>query len=276
MKKSVLSMVAVAALVFGMTSCNGAKKTSEEAEKTEEAAVIAGKAPKDLLTEELKQETIQLLKDMPDSDIPYRLSTGEVKVNVGDIKYMVPVGKAAELSTPTQKARALGMYMADYNVLKAIGKPTAEVEGVIAKLATDLNVSFVLDILKEQAPKDATKEQLQAFLNAQEDKIIEKMAAENKVDAEVEMLGAASAEYACLIANPTLVVEGDATSAGLSTNMEKRVSMLEEVVADLAAYYPDLKQLGETIAPLKEKVASIQSARAANAEIMGIRDALLK
>ena len=185
MKKSVLSMLAVAALVFGMTSCNGAKKTSEEAEKTEEAAVIAGKAPKDLLTEELKQETIQLLKDMPDSDIPYRLSTGEVKVNVGDIKYMVPVGKAAELSTPTQKARALGMYMADYNVLKAIGKPTAEVEGVIAKLATDLNVSFVLDILKEQAPKDATKEQLQAFLNAQEDKIIEKMAAENKVDAEV-------------------------------------------------------------------------------------------
>ena len=169
---------------------------------------------------------------------------------------MMPVGKAAELSTPTQKARALGMYMADYNVLKAIGKPTAEVEGVIAKLATDLNVSFVLDILKEQAPKDATKEQLQAFLNAQEDKIIEKMAAENKVDAEVEMLGA--------------------TSAGLSTNMEKRVSMLEEVVADLAAYYPDLKQLGETIAPLKEKVASIQSARAANAEIMGIRDALLK
>ena len=270
MKKSVLSMLAVAALVFGMTSCNGAKKTSEEAEKTEEAAVIAGKAPKDLLTEELKQETIQLLKDMPDSDIPYRLSTGEVKVNVGDIKYMMPVGKAAELSTPTQKARALGMYMADYNVLKAIGKPTAEVEGVIAKLATDLNVSFVLDILKEQAPKDATKEQLQAFLNAQEDKIIEKMAAENKVDAEVEMLGAASAEY------PTLVVEGDATSAGLSTNMEKRVSMLEEVVADLAAYYPDLKQLGETIAPLKEKVASIQSARAANAEIMGIRDALLK
>ena len=134
----------------------------------------------------------------------------------------------------------------------------------------------VLDILKEQAPKDATKEQLQAFLNAQEDKIIEKMAAENKIDAEVEMLGAASAEYACLVANPTLVVEGDATSAGLSTNMEKRVSMLEEVVADLAAYYPDLKQLGETIAPLKEKVASIQSARAANAEIMGIRDALLK
>ena len=273
MKKSVLSMLAVAALVFGMTSCNGAKKTSEEAEKTEEAA---GKAPKDLLTEELKQETIQLLKDMPDSDIPYRLSTGEVKVNVGDIKYMMPVGKAAELSTPTQKAPALGMYMADYNVLKAIGKSTAEVEGVIAKLATDLNVSFVLDILKEQAPKDATKEQLQAFLNAQEDKIIEKMAAENKVDAEVEMLGAASAEYACLVANPTLVVEGDATSAGLSTNMEKRVSMLEEVVADLAAYYPDLKQLGETIAPLKEKVASIQSARAANAEIMGIRDALLK
>ena len=157
-----------------------------------------------------------------------------------------------------------------------MGQPAAEVEAVIAKLATDLNISFVLDILKEQAPKDATKEQVQAFLQSQEDKIIEKMAAENKIDVEVEMLGAASAEYACLIANPTLVVKGDATSAGLSANMEKRVSMLEEVVADLANYYPDLKQLGAAISPLKEKVATIQDARAANAEITGIRDSLLK
>lgn len=276
MKKSVLSVLAVAALTFGMVSCNGAKKSNEEATKTEEAAAQAGNVSKDLLTEELKQETILLLKDMPDSEIPYRLNNGEVEVNVGDIKYMLPVAKAAELSTSTLKARALGMYMADYNVLKAMGQPTAELEKVIAKLATDLNITFVLDILKEEAPKDATKEQLQAFLNGQEDKIIEKMAAENKIDVEVEMLGGASAEYACLIANPTLVVKGDATSAGLSENMEKRVSMLGEVVSDLSAYYPDLKQLGEIISPLKEKVASYQEARAANAEIMGIRDALLK
>ena len=258
-----------------MISCNGAKK-SNEAEKTEEAAVIAGKAPKDLLTEEVKQETVKFLADMPESEIPYRLSSGEVQVKVGDLTYMLPVAKAAELSTATQKARALGMYMADYNVLKAIGQPTAEVEGAIVKLATDLNVSFVLDILKEEAPKDATKEQLQAFMNAQEDKIIDKMAAENKIDVQIEILGASSAEYACLLANPTLVIKGDATSAGLSDNMLKRVTMLEEVVADLASYYPDLQQLGTTISPLKEKVGTIQDARAANAEIMGIRDALLK
>lgn len=258
-----------------MISCNGAKK-SNEAEKTEEAAVIAGKAPKDLLTEEVKQETVKFLADMPESEIPYRLSSGEVQVKVGDLTYMLPVAKAAELSTATQKARALGMYMADYNVLKAIGQPTAEVERAIVKLATDLNVSFVLDILKEEAPKDATKEQLQAFMNAQEDKIIDKMAAENKIDVQIEILGASSAEYACLLANPTLVIKGDATSAGLSDNMLKRVTMLEEVVADLASYYPDLQQLGTTISPLKEKVGTIQDARAANAEIMGIRDALLK
>ena len=258
-----------------MVSCNGAKKTND-AEKTEEAAVIAGKAPKDLLTEEVKQETVKFLADMPESELPYRLSSGEVQVKVADLTYMLPVAKAAELSTATLKARALGMYMADYNVLKAIGQSTAEVEGAIVKLATDLNVSFVLDILKEQAPKDATKEQLQAFMNAQEDKIIDKMAAENKIDVQIEILGASSAEYACLLANPTLVVKGDATSAGLSENMLKRVTMLEEVVADLASYYPDLQQLGTILSPLKTKVGSIQEARAANAEIMGIRDALLK
>lgn len=67
-----------------------------------------------------------------------------------------------------------------------------------------------------------------------------------------------------------------AESAGGSFSIHSQIGEGTEVVADLAAYYPDLKQLGETIAPLKEKVASIQSARAANAEIMGIRDALLK
>lgn len=33
MKKSVLSMLAVAALVFGMTSCNGAKKNKRRSRK---------------------------------------------------------------------------------------------------------------------------------------------------------------------------------------------------------------------------------------------------
>lgn len=276
MKKSFISMLAVAAIVFGMTSCNGAKKTNDDAAKTEEAAVIAGNIPKDLLTEELKTETIRLLKDMPDSDIPYRISTGEVKIGVGDMKYMLPVAKAAELTTPSQKARACGMYMADYSVLKAMGQPTTDVEGVLVKLTADLNVSYVLDILKEAAPANASKEDLQAFLKGQEDKIIEKMANDNKVDMEVEMLGGLSAEYACLIANPTLVVKGDATSAGLSDNMVKRVQILEQIVGDLAAYYPELKQLGDTIKPLQEKTASIAEARAANAEIMGIRDALVK
>lgn len=276
MKKSILSMLTVAAVVFSMTSCNGAKKTNDEAEKTEAAAVIAGSAPRSLLTEELKQETLLLLKDMPDSEIPYRISTGEVKVGVGDLSYMLPVAKAAELTTPTQKARVCGMYLADYNILKAIGQPTAEVEGVLVKLTADLNISFLLDILKEQAPANATKEQLQAFLDNQEDKIIEKMYNENKVDVEIEMLGAASAEYACLLANPSLVVKGDATSAGLSDNMMKRVDILNEIVADLSVYYPDLKQLGEIISPLKQKVETIQSAREANAEIISIRDSLLK
>lgn len=277
MKKSFISMLTVAAVILGMTSCNGTKKTNDnEAAKTEEAAVIAGNIPKDLLTEELKTETIQLLKDMPDSDIPYRISTGEVKVSVGDIKYMLPVSKAAELNTPAQKARACGMYMADYSILKSMGQPTADVEGVLVKLTADLNISYVLDVLKQAAPANATKEQMRAFMKDQEDQIIEKMANDNKIDAEVEMLGGLSAEYACLMANPTLVIKGDATSAGLSDNMVKRIEILNQIVADLATYYPDLTQLGTTISPLKNKMATIQDARAANAEIMGIRDALLK
>ena len=55
--------------------------------------------------------------------------------------------------------------------------------------------------------------------------------------------------------------------------MERNKKKAEEAAAEMAKASATV---GETIAPLKEKVASIQSARAANAEIMGIRDALLK
>ena len=141
--------------------------------------------------------------------------------------------------------------MADYNVLKAIGKPTAEVEGVIAKLATDLNVSFVLDILKEQAPKDATKEQLQAFLNAQEDKIIEKMAAENQVDAEVEMLGAASVSYT------HLYVQVDAESGELLIYDEEDVLVEKTIIFDWVNTACDDDQFTQQVAATLKAVLAV-------------------
>lgn len=275
MKKSILSMLAIAAIVFGMASCNGAKKANE-AQTTEDSAVVAGNVPKDLLTVELKQETTKLLEDMPSSDIPYRLSTGDIKIAVGNTKYMLPVSKAAELTTPAQKSRALGIYIADINIQKVMKQPTTELESAISKLAADLNVTSVLDILKEPMPVKTTKDELNTFMKNQEKKIVDKLAEENKMDVAVEIMGGAAAENACLLANPSLVIKGDATSAGLSDNMVKRIDILGQVISDLSNYYPDLKQLSETITPLKEKVATIQAARAANADIMAIRDALVK
>lgn len=277
MKKSFVGLFTIAAVLFGTISCNGDKKAKDDAAKeTEEAAVIAGNIPKSLLKEELKTETIQLLHDLPDSDIPYLISSGEITVNVGDAGYMLPVAKAAELTSMSQKARACGIYLADYNVLAITNQPTAEVEGVLAKLTTDLNISYLLDILKGAAPKDASKEQIQSFYAAQEDKMIKALADDDKINIAIDILGGAASEYACLVANPSLVVKGDATVAGLSENMEKRIEMLGEITGDLSEYYPEMKTLGETIIPLKDKVTSIQAARDANADIMGIRNSLLK
>lgn len=276
MKRSIVSLLTASALIVGMVSCSGGKKAKEDAAK-EEAAVIAGNVPKSLLTEELKTETIRLLNDMPESDLPYRISSGEVTIGVGNLKYMLPVAKAGELTTQSQKARACGMYFSDYNVLAITGQPTTEVEAVLTKLTTDLNISYVMNTLKVAAPaKTATKEEVQKFYADQENKIVKALADDDKLNLVIELLAGASAEYACLMANPSLVVKGDATTAGLSENMERRVVVLGEITADLSEYYPELGNLGSTIAPLKEKTATIQTARDANADIMGIRDALLK
>ncbi|SEF45811.1 hypothetical protein [Parabacteroides chinchillae] len=276
MKKSFVSLLTVAAFLFGMASCNSSAKKAEAEAQTEQEAVIAGEVSKNLLTEELKVEVSQFLKDMPESDLAYKLATGEVTVSVANTDFMLPVSKASELTTQAQKARACGMYFADLNILKAMKKPTTDVENVLVKLTTDLNIPFVIDIMKESAPANASKEEVNAFMKAQEDKLIDAMMENDKADIEIELLGGMSVEYAYLLANPGLVVKGDAISAGLSDNMIKRLDTLQQIVGDLSKYYPDLSQLGETIAPLKEMVVSVNAARAAQKDIEAMRTNLLK
>ena len=182
----------------------------------------------------------------------------------------------SELNTQAQKARACGIYFADLNVLKAMKKPTTDIENVLVKLTTDLDIPFAIDIMKESAPANASKEELSKFMKDQENKLIDAMMENDKADVELELLGGMAVEYAIVYANPGLVVKGDAISAGLSENMEKRIGIIQQITADLAKYYPDLEQLGTTIAPLSGMVATINTARESKAKIEEMRANLLK
>ena len=265
MKKSFVSLLTIAAITFGMVSCNSSKKQDAAEQKVEEEAAIAGEVSKGLLTAELKDEVTRFLKDMPDSELPYKVSTGEVTISVANTDFMLPVSKVSELNTQAQKARACGIYFADLNVLKAMKKPT-----------TDLDIPFAIDIMKESAPANASKEELSKFMKDQENKLIDAMMENDKADVELELLGGMAVEYAIVYANPGLVVKGDAISAGLSENMEKRIGIIQQITADLAKYYPDLEQLGTTIAPLSGMVATINTARESKAKIEEMRANLLK
>jgi hypothetical protein len=276
MKKSFVSLLTIAAITFGMASCNSSKKQDAAEQKVEEEAAIAGEVSKGLLTAELKDEVTRFLKDMPDSELPYKVSTGEVTISVANTDFMLPVSKVSELNTQAQKARACGIYFADLNVLKAMKKPTTDIENVLVKLTTDLDIPFAIDIMKESAPANASKEELSKFMKNQENKLIDAMMENDKADVELELLGGMAVEYAIVYANPGLVVKGDAISAGLSENMEKRIGIIQQITADLAKYYPDLEQLGTTIAPLSGMVATINTARESKAKIEEMRANLLK
>ena len=276
MKKSFVSLLTIAAITFGMVSCNSSKKQDAAEQKVEEEAAIAGEVSKGLLTAELKDEVTRFLKDMPDSELPYKVSTGEVTISVANTDFMLPVSKVSELNTQAQKARACGIYFADLNVLKAMKKPTTDIENVLVKLTTDLDIPFAIDIMKESAPANASKEELSKFMKNQENKLIDAMMENDKADVELELLGGMAVEYAIVYANPGLVVKGDAISAGLSENMVKRIGIIQQITADLAKYYPDLEQLGTTIAPLSGMVATINTARESKAKIEEMRANLLK
>ncbi|MDR0995643.1 MAG: hypothetical protein LBL81_05060 [Tannerella sp.] len=277
MKKNAVYLLMAGVLMVGMAACGGKKANENKQEAArEKAAAEAGIPSKNLLTAEIKEETLSYLHDMPASELPYRLANGQVKIGVGNLSYMLPVQKADELTTPAQKARACGIYLSDYVVLKTLGQPGTELEKVLGKLTQDLDVTFVLNIVHESLPPAGTGDDFGRALQAQEKQIMDQMEANNKVDMEIELLGGMAAESACFYANPSLVVKGDATWAGLSDNMLKRLGILQQIISDLSNYYPDLKQLGEVLSPLKGKIGGVTETRAAKADILSIRNALLK
>ncbi|MDR0536898.1 MAG: hypothetical protein LBH04_02445 [Tannerellaceae bacterium] len=266
MRKHHIRLLIVALLTVSLASCTG-KKNKENAQ--ENAAAQAGLISKAVLTEELKSETVQLLKDMPDSDIPQRIAAGEITIGLANFDYMLPTATAAEATSSLQKARALGVFLADYNLLKVLGQPVEEVEAALTKLASDLDVTFILNN-RAGSPTEPLD------FRSQQENIINTLAEKDKIDIAVEILGGIIVENACLYANPSLVVKGDVTYAEtLSTNMLKRFDIIGEVIDDLATYYPDLKGLRETIAPLGDKLSSVNVARAARADIIDVRNKLL-
>ncbi|MDR2496401.1 MAG: hypothetical protein LBD21_04660 [Tannerellaceae bacterium] len=272
MKKSYV-IILTATFLLGLASCGG-KKAGDATQ--EAAAADAGTISKSVLTEEIKQETISLLTDLPASDIPQRIAAGEVEIAVGNLSYMLAPSKAAELTTASQKARALGIYIADYNVLRVLGQPLETIEGVLAKLTSDLDITFVLNTLKA-SPLPAGKDEIRGMLRAQEEAVINTLAANDKINVAVELLGGLAVENAYLYANPSLMVKGDISYVEtLSDNMLKRFDILGEIVGDISAYYPELKTLNETLSLLPDKLTSVDTARKANAEISGIRNQLLK
>ena len=90
MKRSFVSLLTIAAISMSLISCNNAKKENATPEQQmEQEAVIAGEVSKNLLTAELKDEVTRFLKDMPDSDLPYKLSTGEVEISVANTDFII-------------------------------------------------------------------------------------------------------------------------------------------------------------------------------------------
>ncbi|MGM9759755.1 MAG: hypothetical protein ACI30I_06525 [Parabacteroides sp.] len=275
MKRCIYRLLSIVVLSVGLISCGNNTKSTTEA-NLEEEAVIAGEVSRNLLTDELKTEVIQFLKNMPASDLVYQLSTGEVQISVANTDFLLPVSKVSDLNTSVQKARACGIYFADFQVLKALGKPTAELEQILVKLTTDLNVPFLVDIADRQVPANATKEEFRQFLKAQEGELIEAMMQNDKADIEIEMLGGLAVEYANIMANPGLTVKGNVAISGLTENMAKRLDVLLDITKDLSQYYPDMIQLGEILAPLKGMTTSVEVARTSQKDIEMMRASLLK
>ena len=120
MKKSFVSLLTIAAITFGMVSCNSSKKQDAAEQKVEEEAAIAGEVSKGLLTAELKDEVTRFLKDMPDSELPYKVSTGEAGQQGFRIEHTSPASTCLRYLL-RRLERIEGYEKADYRYRERIG-----------------------------------------------------------------------------------------------------------------------------------------------------------
>lgn len=146
MKK--ISILLVIASLMVLVSCGnqGGKKASTKAISTEEAYAQADfKIKMDSLIHSLSMlQSVPLGKDIKDGKITLTAKEKKVKPN-----YLLPLSKAKDLVTTSQKWSGMAMYDIDLQVAKFYDMPTQDLEQLLAKLALDVNSPATTALFKD-------------------------------------------------------------------------------------------------------------------------------
>lgn len=245
MKKLFISMLCISALV--LVSCGN--KASKKKDAVVEPKEVS--AQEQYLTEDLILKMNDLITSLGDFGlVPQMRAIFDGKVELTEKEkqvkpqFLMPLEKADELITLSQKSKALGVYFVDKSYAALYGIPTEPYDAILTRLSVETDNQGILeepDINIEINASD-TKDWVVSMGN----ELLEK----EKINQFIETAAAGVLENIYILSQDLdrYIVFFDDESA---SEISLRFVYLLEAANDLLPYYPELSSLITVIEPLR-------------------------
>lgn len=241
MKKIIFALLAISIVLFSSCGNNqGKKKTTKEATKTsvQEQYITADlKIKLDSLVSAMNQlGMLPIFQSAEQGKITLTEKEKKVKPN-----YLLPVYKANELTTLTQKYRAAMMYRVDLAIAELYGMPTADYKQTLAKLMVDINNPAFTQDLNEKAKNGEMKDIITKVYNEELENGTINFFYEAAVAGIVEQL------YVLTKNIDKFIVCFDDQSA---SEITYRFTLVHDGIVSLIPYHPEMQSLDTVLQPL--------------------------
>lgn len=242
MKKLSFLLVALSIVLFSACGNNqGKKKSAKEATKTvsvQEQYITADlKIKMDSLVASLEQlGMIPIFEDAQQGKIKLTDKEKKVKPN-----YLLPISKANDLVTLSQKYRAVMMYRVDMAIASLYDMPTEDYKQTLAKLVVDINnPAFTADLNAKAANGD-----VKGFITNIYNEQLENGSINFFWDAATA--GIIEQIYVLTKNIDKFIVCFDDQSA---SEITYRFSLVHDGISSLIPYHPEMKSLEAALHPL--------------------------
>jgi hypothetical protein len=245
MKKITIACMLAAALVLSACGNNASKKKDAQTKTTETSQ------QEQYLTEDLIIKLDSLISGFQKLGMmPHMQAMIDGKVVLTDkekrIKptFLMPLSKAADLVTLSQKNRALAVYAIDREVATMYGLPTDEYDQVIGKLAVETDNQAMID--GAQINVEVNSYDINSWIVS----MGEEQLAKEQVHMFFELAAAAMLEslYITSLDIPRYITYfNDQTAADVSY----RFVLVVDGVESLIPYHPELETVKSLLEPLK-------------------------
>lgn len=263
---------AVALLSLLLSSCGGQAGKEQKIELEAAKAVV----PKESLSEAMKATLAGIVKNLKVIDFTTKIKEGKLKITGNTSQAVLPISVSDDLVLRDSKIRAMGMYCADVVFLRLHNKPTTEQGGIVSRLAVELGMTDVMEILAKRRDNTLRLQTMsEEEMNQQKADLLLEMMARDNLPELVLWLSGVTGEMACLVVTTNFEVNEE-WNQSVAESYRNQLNNLAKIIELTSAHYPELKATQTMLNELSALMPDVKTARQNKEQILAIRTQMLK